>query len=185
MKGLILLANGFEDTEALTTRDILLRAGIEVDTCSINENRQVQSSFGIILLSDKPLLHSFDYSSYDFLVLPGGGRGVKNLSESKEAKSIILDFYNKNKLIAAICAAPSILGKMGLLKDKRFTCYAGFSQGYDGIFTGNEVEVDGNFITARSMKYSVDFGLAIINKLLGEEVKQKVITGIEGKTEKD
>ncbi len=180
MKGLLLLADGFEDTEALTTRDVLIRAGIEVVTASINESRQVTSSFGITLLADHPLELVGDLYSYDFLVLPGGGRGTQNLRESKPVRNLIKTFYEHNKLICAICAAPSILGEMGYLADCKYTCFAGFNKGIKGEFTANEVEVDGNIITARSMHYSVDFALAIIEKLLGKETKEKVLRGLNG-----
>ena len=87
-------------------------------------------------------------------------------------------------MLCAICAAPSIYGKLGYFKDVKFTCFAGFNQGYEGNFTGEEVEVDGNFITARSMMYSVKFALAIIEKLLGTEAKEKVLIGLMGQVEK-
>lgn len=177
----MLLANGFEDTEALTTRDVLLRADIEVITHSINDNRQVESSFGLTLLADKPFsLIPVSIDNYDFLILPGGGRGTKNLGDSKDVKDLIERFAAKNKLLCAICAAPSIYGKMGLLKNHDYTCFAGFNQGFDGNFTGEEVVVSGNFITARSMMYSVPFALAIIEKLLGNEAREKVLVGLKG-----
>ena len=183
-KGLMLLANGFEDTEALTTRDVLLRAGIEVTTVSINDLRQVESSFGVILMADKPAGYVKSWPDYDFLVLPGGGRGVKNLGESRFVRETIDYFVTKDKLVCAICAAPSIVGKLGYLKDHKYTCFAGFNQGFDGEFTGEEVVEDGNFITARSMLYSIPFALTIINRLLGEEVKEKVLIGLKGQKEK-
>ena len=182
MRGLILLADGFEDTEALTTRDVLLRAGFEVVTSSINESRQVVSSFGITMLADRPFSLIGDFYSYDFIVLPGGGKGTQNLKQSSHVKNLIRNFYENNKLICAICAAPSILGEMGYLKDCKYTCFAGFNEGIVGTFTAKEVEVDGNIITARSMHYSVDFALAIVEKLLGKQAKEKVLEGLNGLT---
>lgn len=184
MRGLILLADGFEDTEALTTRDVLIRAGIEITTASITDYLQVQSSFGVEVLADSLLKLIFDINPYDFLVLPGGGRGTKNLESSELVKDYINLFKTRNKLICAICAAPSILGKMGLLKNVKYTCFAGFNEGIEGIFTGNEVEHDGNFITARSMNYSIPFALEIIETILGKETKEKVIIGLQGKVKK-
>ena len=183
-KGLMLLANGFEDTEALTTRDVLLRAGIEVVTVSINDNRQVESSFGVTLLADKPAGYVKGYPDFDFLVLPGGGRGVKNLSESRFVRETIDYFVTKDKLVCAICAAPSIVGKLGYLKGHRYTCFAGFNQGYEGTFTGEEVVEDGNFITARSMFYSVPFALAITHRFLGANACERVLDGLRGQKEK-
>jgi len=117
-------------------------------------------------------------------VLPGGGRGTRNLAESNLVAFYIDRFVKANKLVCAICAAPSILGKLGYLKNEKYTCFAGCNWGFAGDFTGNEVEVSGNFITARSMKYSIPFALTIIERLLGKEAAQKVDIGLMGKTPK-
>lgn len=180
MKLLMLLADGFEDTEALTTRDVLIRAGIEVTTASITDRLEVQSSFGIHVLADALLKLIFDTTPYDGIILPGGGRGTKNLSESPLVEIYLQKFAAKNKLLCAICAAPSILGKYGYLVGHKYTCFAGFNEGITGDFTGNEVEVSGNIITARSMHYSIPFALAIIEKLVGKEAKEKVLVGLQG-----
>ena len=180
MKGLLILADGFEDTEALTTRDVLLRAGIEVTTCSITDRLEVESSFGVHLLADALLKLIFDCEPFDFIILPGGGRGTRNLSECQFLKQYLDYFMSKNKLVCAICAAPSILGKYGYLENRKYTCFAGFNEGIRGDFTGNEVEKDGNIITARSMHYSIPFALEIIATLLGENAKEKVLVGLNG-----
>lgn len=180
MKGLMILADGFEDTEALTTRDVLTRAGIEVTTCSITDRLEVESSFGVHVLADALLKLIFDCEPFDFIILPGGGRGTRNLSECQFLKQYLDYFMSKNKLVCAICAAPSILGKYGYLENRKYTCFAGFSAGIRGNFTGNEVEKDGNIITARSMHYSIPFALEIISSLLGESVKEKVLVGLNG-----
>lgn len=184
MRGLLLLADGFEDTEALTTRDVLTRAGIEITTASISDYLEVESSFGIHVLADALLKLIFDTTPYDLLILPGGGRGTRNLSESILVPQYIEKFYRANKLVCAICAAPSILGKLGYLKNKKYTCFAGFNEGIDGIFTGNEVEVSDNIITARSMKYSIDFTLTIVEKLLGKQQRDRVEAGLKGLEQK-
>jgi len=184
MKGLMLLADGFEDTEALTTRDVLIRAGIEVTTASISDYQQVQSSFGVEVLSDALLKLIFDTTPYDFLVLPGGGRGTKNLENSQLVSIYIDKFVKSGKLVCAICAAPSILGHLGYLSGKKYTCFAGCEIGIDGIFTGNEVEHDGLFITARSMAYSIPFALEIIKTLLGEKNANQVLIGLQGQHKK-
>ena len=184
MRGLLLLADGFEDTEALTTRDVLIRAGLEVTTASITDRLEVRSSFGVHVLADALLKLIFDTTPYDFIVLPGGGLGTRNLSESQLVPMYLEKFVKADKLVCAICAAPSILGKLGYLANEKYTCFAGFNQGIAGDFTGNEVEVSGNFITARSMRYSIPFALAIIEKLLGKEAKARVEVGLNGQTEK-
>ena len=184
MRGLLLLADGFEDTEALTTRDVLIRAGIEITTASITDRLEVQSSFGVHVLADALLKLIFDTTPYDFLVLPGGGRGTRNLGESQLVAMYIEKFVKANKLVCAICAAPSILGKLGYLTNEKYTCFAGCNEGFAGDFTGNEVEVSGNFITARSMRYSIPFALTIIERLLGKEARQRVEVGLNGQTAK-
>lgn len=176
----MILADGFEDTEALTTRDVLIRAGLEVTTCSITNRLEVESSFGIHILADALLKLIFDCEPYDFIILPGGGRGTRNLHECEFLKQYLDYFMSKNKLVCAICAAPSVLGKYGYLKNRKYTCFAGFNAGIDGIFTGNEVEKDSNIITARSMHYSIPFALKIIETLLGNETKEKVLVGLNG-----
>lgn len=180
MKILMLLADGFEDTEALTTRDVLTRAGIDVTTASISDRLEVESSFGVHVLADALLKLIFDTTPYEAIILPGGGRGTRNLSESVLVPQYLEKFASKNKLLCAICAAPSILGKNGYLKNKKYTCFAGFNLGIAGDFTGSEVEKDGNIITARSMQYSIPFALKIIETLLGKEVKEKVQIGLSG-----
>lgn len=184
MKGLMLLADGFEDTEALTTRDVLIRANIEITTASITDYQQVQSSFGVEVLSDALLKLIFDITPYDFLILPGGGRGTKNLENSQLVKNYIDKFIKTNKIVCAICAAPSILGHLGYFKNKKYTCFAGFEDGIDGIYTGSEVEHDGQFITARSMAYSIPFALEIIRTLLDEENCKHVLSGLQGLNKK-
>lgn len=184
MRGLLILADGFEDTEALTTRDVLMRAGIEVKTCSITDRLEVESSFGVYILADALLKLMFDLEPYDFIILPGGGRGTKNLSECEFLKAYLDYFLLHDKLICAICAAPSVLGKYEYLQNRKYTCFAGFNEGIMGDFTGNEVEKDGNIITARSMQYTIPFALTIIETLLGKEAKEKVQSGLQGLTKK-
>ena len=121
---------------------------------------------------------------YEFIILPGGGRGTRNLKECEFLKAYLDYFSLNNKLISAICAAPSILGYYGYLDNKNFTCFAGFNEGIPGNFTGKEVERDGNIITGRSMQFSIPFGLEIIDYLLGKETKEKVQIGLLGLTKK-
>ena len=183
MNALMLLADGFEDTEGLTTRDVLIRGGIDVTTASITSSKEVNSSFGVKLFADA-LLEEVNLDAFDILILPGGGRGTANLANSDKVRKTILSFNEKGKIMCAICAAPSIYGIMGLLKNKRYTCFAGCNKGIEGNFTAREVEVDERFITARSMQYSIPFALAIIEKTLGVAAKERVIKGLRGLDEK-
>lgn len=179
MKALLVLADGFEDTEGLTTRDVLRRGGIEVTTTSISDSKVVTTSFGVTIFCET-LISEISYKDFDIIVLPGGGQGTMRLMRSDKVKELVKKFAQENKLVCAICAAPMVLGACGLLKGKRFTCFAGCDKGIDGIFTANEVEVDGNIITARSMAYSIPFALAIIEKMLGKEERERVLKGLRG-----
>lgn len=179
MRGLMLLADGFEDVEALAPRDILIRGGVEVVTASIFNKKEVITSHGVHLFTDI-LLEEVNSSDFDFVILPGGGRGTQNLLHSDKVINLVKEFAEEDKLVCAICAAPMVLGKAGLLKDKRFTCYKGCNEGLEGVFTGGEVVKDGNIITARSMLYSVPFGLKILESLLGEDIREKIYNQING-----
>ena len=143
------------------------------------------SSFGVEVKADLLLKKIHSTLDYDFIILPGGGLGTKNLLRCEFLKAYLDEFLLHEKLICAICAAPSILGIYGYLENRKYTCFAGFNQGIAGIFTGNEVEEDGNFITARSMAYSIPFALKIIEKLLGKNVKEKVLIGLQGQSPKN
>ncbi|MCF0118069.1 MAG: DJ-1/PfpI family protein [Bacilli bacterium] len=186
MKGLLLLADGFEDTEALTTRDVLLRAGFEIITCSIKQERAVTSSFGVEVMADSSSQYT-DPMEFDFLILPGGGTGVRNLAASHYTTMAINNFISHNRYVFAICAAPSLLGRLGHLKDKNFTCFPGFEVGFGGNYIDDQgVVVDGNIITARSMYYSIDFALEITRLLKNDndETMNRVLDGIKGLKDK-
>lgn len=167
MKGLILLADGFEDTEGITTRDILMRGGLIVETASISNSNEVITSHKLKLKTDV-LLKDINLNDYLFLILPGGLKGVENLSNSDLVKNAIKYFFDNKKDVYAICAAPSILGKMGYLDNKPFTCYPGFEKGIKGKYTGEGVTItDNHIITGKAMAYSIDFALEILRKVLG------------------
>ena len=175
-RGLILLNNSFEDVEAIATIDILRRAKIEIDTFSLDDvNITTQSR---ISLKSEKLYRDINLINYDFLVIPGGGAVFKYLHNRKEVSDIINAFANKEKLIATICAAPSLVGKLGYFKGKKFTCFPGCEDGIDGKYTGKGVEVVDNFITAKSMAYTIDFALEIIKYLLGREIAKQVENSI-------
>jgi 4-methyl-5(b-hydroxyethyl)-thiazole monophosphate biosynthesis len=160
---LVLLANGFEDIEALSVIDVLRRAKIEVDLVSIDQ-REVVSSSDVHYLFSKTI-NDIDVKDYQLLFLPGG-RGVKLLDESTKVRDIIRQFYDSDRYIAAICAAPSILGKMGLLNHKSFTCFPGFERHCQhGKYHLVDVIQDGNIITGRGVAYAMEFGLYLVKLL--------------------
>lgn len=180
MKGIIILANDFEDVEAIATINVLRRAGLEITMASLAESLDLKTQSGIAIKAEK-MLKDLKLSDYDFLVIPGGKAVSKHLQKSKDTEETIKHFASRGKLVASICAAPSLVGKLGFFKGEKFTCFPSFETGIDGVFTGGEVETQGEFITARAMYYSQDFALAIIEKLLGKEKAKMVDKSIKGK----
>lgn len=165
----VFLADGFEEIEGLTVVDILRRAGIEVETVSIMESDMIQGSHGIIVTADK-MFEEADFSNDKMLVLPGGLPGTDYLREHKELNELILKFNNENKQLAAICAAPTVFGGLGLLKDKKATCYPGLEEGLDcAQAVEDAVVTDGNITTARGMGVSAYFALRLVAILKDED----------------
>ncbi len=162
-KTAIFLANGFEEIEALTVVDLLRRAGIDIITTSISDQNIVTGSHNISVITDK-LFDELDFSSIDMLILPGGQPGTTNLYNFTPLKEKIKEFDNEGKMLCAICAAPTVYGKMGLLKGKRACCYPGCEVDLLGAnVQTTPVSIDGHFITSRGMGTAIDFGLAIIS----------------------
>lgn len=169
----LLLADGFEEVEAITPVDILRRGGVEVVTCSITNELCVCGSHGIMIDADD-CLENIEYENVDAVILPGGLRGTENLENDSEVEYLLELMHNNNKLICAICAAPSILGKRGYLKGKKATCYPEFDYCLDGAYTGARVETDGNIITSKGMGTAMDFALAILTYIKGKDVADDV-----------
>lgn len=176
---LILLADGFEETEALATHDILRRSHqIQPILASIKNEATVTSSAGLKVIADL-LLKEAKLDDYSFLVLPGGKVGVENLKSSKQALEAIRLFRKQGKGVYAICAAPSILAEEGYLDGFSYTCFPGFETG-NGSYSGKEVEVDGDWITARSMAYTIPFAEKIVEKEVGLEAVKMIQPGTKG-----
>lgn len=174
MKIFVLLANGFEESEAIVPIDIFRRAGYEVKTISITEEREVTSSRNITVIADD-VFKNVDFSSMDMLFLPGGMPGTKNLNESNDVISLVKESFVKDKYIAAICAAPSVLGKAGILKSKKATVYPGWEDKLTGATIEKKgVVVDGKIITARAMGVALDMALKIVEIISGEKEKEKL-----------
>lgn len=165
----VLLAEGFETIEALTPVDYLRRAGAQVRTISITAERTVLSSHHIPVVADGTL-DDLAGEDIELLFLPGGLRGTQNLEASPAVQRLIDDCVAKGAFVAAICAAPSILGHKGLLSGKRATCYTGFEEALVGtVSTGAPVEADGQFITGRGAGVANQFAFALIQALFGAE----------------
>lgn len=164
----VFLANGFEETEALVTVDLLRRAGLEVETVGIG-GKTVCGSHGIAVAADVAD-RDFVAKDVEAIVLPGGMPGTRHLEASALVQDMLRLAVKKNSFIAAICAAPSVLGHAGLLSGKRATCYPGFESALAGATVVDEPAVrDGNIITGKGAGAVFDFSFAIIRALCGEE----------------
>ena len=178
-KGLLLLADGFEIVEALASADIIRRSKVlGCDLVSISKKKEVVSSMGTAVKADA-LLEEVRPEDYSFLILPGGKRGVENLKASEEVLNLVRDFYKEGKGVYAICAAPSILGELGILEGKDYTCFPGFQKG-NGHYENAPFVEDGSIITGHSMAYSIPFAEAIVKKEGGEEALEATFPGTRG-----
>lgn len=165
------LSNGFEEVEALTPVDILRRGGLEVKTVSITGDYMVESSHGIAFRTDLLIEDVPDFSDAAAMVLPGGLPGATNLNKHQQLRELLIAQYESGRCVAAICAAPLVLGSIGILQGKRATCYPGFEKRMTGAtYTQEQVTVEGNIITGKGPGASFDFGYAILNHLQGTEV---------------
>ena len=167
----LFLADGCEEIEALTVVDLLFRAGIPCDTVSINETAAVTSSHNVKITADC-VIGDLDFEAYDMLVLPGGMPGTLNLEACSVLTKQVKKFYSQGKMIAAICAAPSIFGHLGLLEGKHATCNPGFRAELEksgAILSKAPVVKDGNIITSQAMGTAISFGLCIVAHYLGQE----------------
>jgi len=186
-KVLVLMADGFEDVEAVTPIDYLSRAGSEVITASVKNSREqcdgenliVTSKWGgIKLIADTTLTELVKQGKYDFdaVIIPGGIPGALNLAASEEANELIKEMAAAGKLICAICASPAVvLAPLGLISGRNYTCYPGFEEKVkDGKWSAERVVVDGNIITSRGAGTAGLFSIAIINKLFGESTGKRI-----------
>lgn len=164
----IFLAPGFEEIEALCPLDLLRRAGVEVKTVGIG-GKSVTGSHGITVEADMADM-DFSDSSPDLIMLPGGMPGTLNLEASPVVMNAIKNAADRGAYISAICAAPMILGKLGLLCGKKATCYPGFEEYLEGaeILEAPAV-IDGKIITGAGMGAALDFGLLLVSVMCGEE----------------
>jgi len=189
MKGVyIFLANGFEETEALTTVDILRRGNVDVKTVSIHFDKYVTGSHKISVIADMSygefkenvILDGTD--SDDVIIFPGGMPGTKRLAENSEIINFMRLHYAEGGTVAAICAAPGlVVSQLPSLEGKRFTCFDGYEDApiaRGGIFEKKPAVSDGNLITGRGAGFSVQFALAVLEHLKGKETAEKVSRGL-------
>ena len=182
MDGIYLfLADGFEDMEAIATRDVLLRGGVDVQTVSINDDPFVTSSHGITVSVDLTR-DDFDDDAPAAMIFPGGRPGAKNLAADKALMALMRRCYAQGGVVAAICAAPGLVcSQLDDVAGKRFTCFEGFQDpmtAKGAVFTPESAVVDGRLITGRGAGHAVNFGLAILETLKGKETADRVRAGL-------
>ncbi|MDP4144780.1 MAG: DJ-1/PfpI family protein [Bacillota bacterium] len=167
-KVLLFLAEGFEEIEALTVVDVLRRASITCDTCSIKDT-EVTGAHGITVKADK-LIEDINKADYDVVVLPGGMPGSTNLRDNEKVINIVKEFYSSGKLVSAICAAPIVLAKAGILEDKKVTSYPGFQPELGACSYSEELVVqDGNLLTSRGPATALYFAYKLVENIKGQE----------------
>lgn len=170
----IFLAEGFEEIEGLTVVDVCRRAGLKITMVSVGESLTVKGSHGICVVADE-LLSEADFSAFEMLILPGGKLGTVNLEKCGALMEQLDAFWKSGKYVAAICAAPSILGHRGILQGRRACCYPGWESHLEGAETvDGPAVIDGNVITGRGMGCSIPFGLAIIEVCRGRDAEEAI-----------
>ena len=175
----ILVADGFETIECLTILDVLRRGGVRASLVSVMATREAVSAQQVNIVCDYTL-DEVDMSEYDYIVLPGGMPGTTNLRRDQRVCDLVSEFAS-TKHVAAICAAPSILGELGLLIGRKATCFPGFESSFPaGTFAGPKtVVVDGNIITASALGPALPFALAVLEDIAGKKAVEKVREGIQ------
>ena len=178
-KAVVFFANGMEECEALLIVDLLRRGNVDVVTAAVGGSRDIISSHQIPIQADV-LAEDGGYSDADMVVLPGGMPGTRNLEASDTVKQTVLDFAGSGKKVAAICAAPSILGHLGLLQGRFATSYIGMRDQLMGASVlDQEVVVDGNITTSFGLGGAIPFALELVRQLSGDQVSDRVRQDIE------
>ena len=178
------LADGFEEVEALTPLDMLRRAGADIKTVSIKDDKRVTGAHGVTVIADEAVSYAENAEDIEAVILPGGMPGAKNLYECETVLETVKNVLKREDgRAAAICAAPFILGRLGLLKGKRATCYPGFEGELEGaicekIVSGGTVVTDGQITTASGMGVAVPFGAELIRLKYGREKAGEILRSI-------
>ena len=177
MKVVVFFAKGYEEIEALSVVDVLRRGGVEVVMAGVDGDC-IKSGRGIEIKMDQRV-ETIDYNTVDMLVVPGGVPGVDNLYASKFVVEQLKAFKQANKWIGAICAAPGVLGKLGLLEGESATCYPGVEEELKGATVVNErVVVSHKVVTGIGAGASLEFALCLLELLMGSEKKEQVKRGM-------
>lgn len=179
MKAYILIAEGFECVETLSPIDVLHRAGVEVVRVAVGGSLVVHSSHDLMSLECDMLIEECDFEDGAALILPGGNPGYINLRNSDVVLRVVRDYYDGGRLVAAICGAPTVLAAAGVARGCRVTCHASVvAEMRDYNLVDSKVVEDGNLITAAGAGISIDFALAIANRLVDSETMLRVQQGM-------
>ena len=177
----VFLADGTEEVEALTAIDLLRRAKVEVVTVSIMGRKHIISSHQIGIAADE-VFGASDYMDGDMIVLPGGLPGTTYLKEHEELRKVLLSYKEAGKYLAAICAAPTVLGSNGMLEGKQAVCYPGFEEELIGAtVVAQGVVTDGQFITSKGLGTAIDFSLELVRVLVSAECANQIAKAIQYK----
>lgn len=176
-KAAVIMDNGFEELEAMGPIALLRRGGVDLDLVSVADSSDVTGRFGVTYSPTLPM-KDYDFSDVDVLVIPGGPHYAKLEANPKVIELIQQFANNPEKKIAAICAAPTILGHMGLLNGKNYTCFTSMNEDFGGTYNDVPAIQDGNLITARSAAASIDFAFLILEALTGKEHTDQVKASI-------
>lgn len=176
------LADGFEEIEAVTTVDMIRRAGVDISTVAVTKDKTltVKGAHGIPVIADMHIDDAVADDNLSGVFLPGGMPGTINLDESESVRNLVSFCHKNDRYIFAICAAPSVLGHMGLLKGKRATCYPGFEGELSGAtYTAELCTQDGKIITGKGPGATVDFAALIITELAGAENSASITSAMQ------
>jgi 4-methyl-5(b-hydroxyethyl)-thiazole monophosphate biosynthesis len=169
----IILADGFEEVEAVAVIDVLRRAGIDTVVAGLHDGH-LTSARNVKLIPDT-VIDRVQADDFDMIVLPGGQPGTDNLNADPRVKELIKSFSKKGKLAGAICAAPIVLASAGLLQGKRATSFPSYKNNLGGaVYEEKAVVTDGNVLTSRGAGTALTFGLAIVERLINKEKAQKI-----------
>ncbi len=176
-KAIVFLAQGFEEIEALTVVDVLRRGGVQTTMMSVTDDPFVDGAHQIEVMADAT--NEYQITDEDAVILPGGLPGADNLRDSSIVCDAVNAFVSQGKLVCAICAAPYVLGELGVLDGKKATCYPGFQNKLQGThYTAQRVEVDGNVITGNGPSSALPFALAVLEALTDKDNARKVADGM-------
>ena len=173
-KAVVFFAPGLEECEGLLIVDLLRRAGVEVTIAAVGGERTVLSSHKVQIGADA-MAGDIDPAEYDACILPGGLKGVENLAADADVRRVTLACAAAGKIVAAICAGPTVLAGFGLLEGRQATVYPGMDAQMAGaVCTGSEVTADGNIITGRALGAAIPFALELARRLAGKEAGDRV-----------